>query len=226
MWKGHNGEHVLRSPLDKARYLKHLSDTYTGEIRKNIHWHAFCVMGNHTHEIGRVLTGPDSENLDNGVKLLGDWMRNAHSRFGAEYNRRNNRYGKVAYDRPKTVPIDSHASMLAVMFYLDANPVRAGLVRHPSRYRHSSYRFYAYGERNELTRDLVPPDAYLSLGRTARERQRNYRRLCDEYLRLNDLLDDGPPEGYEGGGGALLPGEGAHQRQRLEEGRLASAVRA
>src|SRR5512145_2926195 len=121
-------------------------------------------------------------------------MRNGHSRFGQQYNRRHDRQGKVAYDRPKTKEIDSHEGVLQVMFYGDANPVRAGMVSHPSRYPHSSYRFYAYGEENETTKHLTPPPAYLALGPTPSARQHKYRSLCDAYLRREGLLDDRPSE--------------------------------
>ncbi len=117
-------------------------------------------------------------------------MRNAHSRYGAWYNRKHGREGKVAYDRPKTLEIEDHESHMRVMFYGDCNPVRVGLVKHPTEYRHSSCRFYAFGEKSKQTEQLDPPAWYIALGRTPRERQRRYRQLLDAYLRSIDLLED------------------------------------
>ena len=193
MWRGHNREPVLESETDKASYLGHLCCTYTNNIRKSVDWHSYCLMPNHTHECGRV-GGKDQSDQEADIKAFGDWMRNAHSRFGAEYNRRNHRQGKVAYDRPKTTEVDDDRGVLTAMFYGDANPVRAGLVSHPSRYRHSSYRFYAYGEKSEVTAHLTPPPAYLALGKTPKARQRKYRQLCDAYLRQVGLINDRPSE--------------------------------
>ncbi len=117
-------------------------------------------------------------------------MRNAHSRFGARYNRKYKRKGKVACERPKTLEIENDAGLMRCMFYSDCNPVRAGLARHPTEYRYSSCRFYAYGERNEFTDFLDVPAWYIALGRTATERQQRYRQLLDAYMRESGLLPD------------------------------------
>ncbi len=197
MWRGHNREHVLENNFEKEAYLKHLEDTFTDELKQHVQWYSFCLMGNHTHETGDVSPRAPAEcDLKSNIQALGNWMRNAHSRFGAEYNRRHNRLGKVAYDRPKTTEVEA-SRLLQVMFYGDANPVRAGMVSHPSRYRYSSYRYYAYGESNGHTAKLTPPQAYLELGKTPKQRQRRYRQLCDDYLRREGLIDDAPSEEVE-----------------------------
>ena len=83
------------------------------------------------------------------------------------------------------------------MFYIDANPVRAGIVSHPSKYPVSSYQFYAYGKKSRITQHLNPPRAYLDLGKTAEARQRKYRQLCDQYLGEAGLMDDNPSKEME-----------------------------
>jgi putative transposase len=148
-------------------------------------------MGNHAHETGRLC---HQSKMRRCLKALGDWMRNAHSRFGQAYNRRNDRQGKVAYDRPKTKEVDANGGLLQVMFYGDANPVGAGMVSHPSRYPYSSYLYYAYGKKDDISDALTPPPEYLALGRTPDERQKKYRELCDAYLREVGLLVDAPGE--------------------------------
>jgi putative transposase len=196
MWRGHNREPVLEEPLDKQSYLEHLADTLTDSMRECLLWFSYCLMGNHAHETGALARDEDN-GFDAALKCLGNWMRNGHSRFGQEFNRRHERQGKVAYDRPKTKEIDDDAGVLQVMFYGDANPVRAGKVSHPSLYQHSSYRFYAYGEESELTAKLTPPPAYLALGSTPSARQHKYRSLCDAYLRREGMIDDRPSEEVE-----------------------------
>ena len=190
MWRGHNREHVLASHTDKSSYLNSLRITLTAAIAAYVVWHSYCLMGNHAHETGRLLL---KGRMRRCLKALGDWMRNAHSRFGMAYNRRNRRQGKVAYDRPKTKEIDAKGGLLRVMFYGDANPVAVGMVSHPSRYPYSSYRYYAYGKGDEITEALTPPPEYVALGSTPVERQKKYRELCDAYLREVGLLNDMPP---------------------------------
>lgn len=194
MWRGHNREPIFSDPCDKDAYLSHLRETYSDDVRSEVKWFSFCLMGNHTHETGGLVPTADGGIRPSQV-VFSDWMRSAHSRFGAEFNRRHDRQGKVAYDRPKTKGIDDDEAVLTVMFYGDANPVAAGLVAHPSHYReYSSYRYYAFGERSANTEALTQPPAYLALGKTAKERQRRYRKMCDEYLRNKGLLDDRPSD--------------------------------
>ena len=194
MWRGHNREYILGSNEDKSCYLDKLAKTYRKKIKENIFWHSYCLMGNHTHETSSM--NPEKETKEN-VTALGNWMRDAHSQFGRAYNDKYKRCGRVAYDRPKTVGIDHDMQLLQTMFYGDANPVKAGMVSHPSRYRFSSYMFYAYGKKNRHTKHLVPPKAYFALGKTPQIRQKKYRQFCDMYLRANGLLDNRPSEDVE-----------------------------
>ncbi|MDJ0762456.1 MAG: hypothetical protein QNJ97_05650 [Myxococcota bacterium] len=195
MWRAHNREYVFARDAEKYNYLNALFDTYTKSFRENIQVHGYCLMGNHTHEVGRLLPHFNgNRGFKRATRFLGNWMRNAHSRFGMGYNQRHNRQGKVAYDRPRTTEIKNEFEVLKTMFYCDANPVRVGIVSHPANYKHSSYRFYAFGERNKYTVHLTPPQAYLACGKTAASRRKKYRRLCDLYLRQENLIDDCPGE--------------------------------
>ncbi len=193
MWKGHNGEPVLKTDWDKDTYLEALNSTFTEGIRQHVLWFSFCLMGNHPHETGRCLRDTEGS-TEESVGIFGNWMRNAHSKFGRAYNDNNDRHGKVSNERPKTTEIDDDEGVLTVMFDGDANPVHAGLVSHPSRYRYSSHRFYALGERSAHTEHLTPPPVYLALGKTAETRRRRYRKLCDQYLRRAGLINDRPEE--------------------------------
>ncbi len=193
MWRGHNREHVLDSRAEKEAYLNSLDKSFSEEIKQHVQWHSYCLMGNHTHEVDRLVV--DNKGcLEASIVQFSAWMRNGHSRYGAWYNRRHKRQGKVAYDRPKTEELENEWKVLKEMFYCDANPVRAGMVSHPSRYPHSSHLFYAQGKTNRFTRLLTPPPAYMALGRTAEERRRRYRSLCDLYLRQEGLKQDAPSE--------------------------------
>jgi putative transposase len=75
---------------------------------------------------------------------------------------------------PLIQPDSNGRHVLTVMRYGDLNPVRAGLVRSPKDYAWSSYRHYAFGERNALIDD--EPE-YLALGHTPEQRCLAYRQL-------------------------------------------------
>jgi putative transposase len=71
-------------------------------------------------------------------------------------------------------PVTARRYLLACMRYIELNPVRAGLVRHPAHVRASSYRANALGEADAL---LTPHAVYCALGRSAEARRAAYRAL-------------------------------------------------
>ena len=64
--------------------------------------------------------------------------------------------------------------MLACYRYIELNPVRAGMARHPRQYRWSSYRANAEGNGPSW---LLPHQQYLDLGRNDPARRDAYRAL-------------------------------------------------
>lgn len=190
-------------------YLKCLQDAFCEDTQNHVQLHAIVIMGNHPHELGRLKRTPSGK-LEEGIKALSRWMRRAHGRYGLWYNRKHQRQGKVAYDRPKTKEVEPGAGVLRTMLYLDLNPVRAGLVGHPSRYAYSTHRYYAYGVKNALCKGLTPPAEYLALGATPAERQRRYRSICDAYMREFGLIEDAPDESEDA---STLSGEVDHVRE-------------
>ena len=72
------------------------------------------------------------------------------------------------------------------MRYIELNPVRAGMVAHPSEYPWSSYYCNALGKGNAL---ITPPQEYERMGNTAAERQKNYQVLFQSSLDQEILKD-------------------------------------
>jgi hypothetical protein len=116
-------------------------------------------------------------------------MRYAHSLFGDRYNRINSRSGKVAEDRPKTPRVQNTEHEKRVHFYIEANPIRAGIrkLENLQDFRYSTYGFYAFGKKTKFTHLITVPKWYLELGKTAAERQRKYRKLFRNYLESTSL---------------------------------------
>jgi len=85
--------------------------------------------------------------------------------------------GAPAFDAS---PVYTRRYVLACMRYIELNPVRAGIVRDPARYRWSSYRANALGEDDAL---VTPHALYCALGRSPAERQAAYRRSFAGALR-------------------------------------------
>jgi putative transposase len=106
--------------------------------------HAYALMATHAHLLLTPLRA-------GGASLLADRLR--------------------ASDLDAT-PVIARRYLLACMRYIELNPVRAGLVRHPADFRWSSYRANALGEPDAL---VTPHAAYYALGRNAEERLAAYR---------------------------------------------------
>jgi putative transposase len=174
MWRGHNYEWIFRTNKLKSRYLELLGGSLD---ESDFLFHSYCLMNNHNHFVGEVGT----------VHGLSSMLQTTHSRYAQEYNRQNKRRGAVGMDRPKTLAVQSDSHLMNAVFYCDANPVRAGIVRHPRDYCWSSYSYYAFGKTNTSLK-IAPFDWYLKLGSTPSARQRAYRRLCDAYLRHEGLI--------------------------------------
>lgn len=175
-WRAHNKEFLLQSPHIRDLYLKQVSYSLNHKsIQGKVKLHAYCVMSNHSHQ---VVSYQDES------KFLSSYMRVAHSNFGQKFNHYNNRQGAVAYDRPQTPLVQTNDfHQMRLHFYIEANPLRANLVKNLKLYPHSSYRFYAFGIKDEFTKMLTIPQWYLHLGRTPSQRQKKYRELFDRYLK-------------------------------------------
>lgn len=175
-WRCHNKEFYLKDDRNKSLYMNCLAEALKyKDTYRNCKIHAFCAMGNHFHQSASYTDG--SENLSN-------FMRYAHSLFGIRYNRCIGRSGKVAEGRPKTPLIQDLTHEMKVQFYIEANPIRAGIcnLENLKNYYYSSYGFYAYGIKTDYTHLLTIPQWYYDLGKDAKQRQKNYRKLFREYL--------------------------------------------
>jgi putative transposase len=72
--------------------------------------------------------------------------------------------------------VDSERYLLICLRYIESNPVRAGMVRHPSQFPWSSYGTNAEGKPSDF---LLPREEYSALAADPEERRRVYRSLFD-----------------------------------------------
>jgi putative transposase len=137
-----------------------------GEIaaRHSCAVHAYVLMTNHVH---LLLTADEPEAPSSLMKHLGQ-------RYVQSFNRRHKRTGTLWEGRFKSSIVDSEAYFLRCQRYVEANPVRAGMIAHARDYPWSSYRSNAEGLASTF---LTPHAAYLALGPTTPERLASYRAL-------------------------------------------------
>ncbi len=105
-------------------------------------------------------------------------MRGLGQRYVQYINRTYKRSGTLWDGRFRSSVVQQQKYLLSCQHYIEMNPVRAGMVKHPGEYRWSSYQVNGQGKKSNL---LSQHDLYLSLGQTDMERQTAYRQLfCDE----------------------------------------------
>ena len=171
MWRCINGEFFMKTDNMKAMFLNSFFG-FMKRARGQVLLYSFCVMSNHFHMAAELLE--DSRSMS-------WWARSGKSSFAQKLNKILGRRGPVGQDRPKTVVVEDEESLKRLMFYQDWNPVAAGICKHPADYRFSSYRFYAFGEKNKWTSRITVPQWYEDLADTPEERQKCYQVLCEEY---------------------------------------------
>lgn len=159
--RGNNRQEIFCSEQDYRFYLEKLKQSAD---KHGCVIHAHVLMTNHVH----MLVTPESEHS------IGKMMQMLGRYYVQYYNYCYQRTGTLWEGRYKATLIDSAQYLLTCMRYIELNPVRAGMIEHPSDYPWSSYRSNALGYENSL---ITPHEEYLKLGSAPDERQSAYRQL-------------------------------------------------
>src|SRR5574342_1025816 len=128
--------HVVQRGHDRADcffedgdYMSYLVALGTYAARFGCSVHAYCLMTNHVH---LLITPRDAI----GCALL---MKHLAQRHAKRINGKQGRTGTLWEGRPYSGLVASDEYALACYRYIELNPVRAGMVDHPAKYRWSSY---------------------------------------------------------------------------------------
>lgn len=166
-WQCHNQSWLLGKEWAKKLYYDLLckyKDQYGVQIFN------YCFMDNHPHLTGFCKSKIEFSNM----------FRIVNSLFARRYNKQMHRRGQVVMDRFKSPKIRTDADLEKVMFYIDLNPKRAGMVKYPEEYKWSSYHYYAHGKEDRL---ITSAPSYLEMGKTPEERQNIYKTMVGEILK-------------------------------------------
>ncbi|MSQ69603.1 MAG: transposase [Gammaproteobacteria bacterium] len=174
--RGNDRTDIFRADADYHFYLEKLRSACA---KHGCDIHAYVLMTNHVH---LLITPSAEQSLSKTIQMLGRY-------YVQYYNRRYQRTGTLWEGRYKATLIDTATYLLICMRYLELNPVRAGMVSHPSEYPWSSYQHNALGRPDEL---VTPYLEYRRLGKTDEERQGAYRQLFKQHLpehRVSEIRD-------------------------------------
>ena len=164
--RGNNRAVCFHAEEDYRRYLDDLAEQ---SRRCGCVIHAYVLMTNHVH----LLLTPQT------TDSAGQMMKHLGQRYVQYVNRVYRRSGTLWEGRFRSCLTQSEDYVLACYRYIELNPVRAGMVRHPRDYRWSSFHANGDGRKDAL---IAPHEQYLGLARAASERLENYRALFKAHL--------------------------------------------
>ena len=182
--------------------IRKYSELYLVEIL------GFCLMGNHFHLLVKMF--PEYKFSDEDIKKryvgfygddrafaygqvptmreklsnLSEFVREIKVGFARFYNRRHNRRGYFWGDRFKSVIVEKGETLINCLAYIDLNPLRAGLVDRPEKYRWNSlgYHVQTNNQDNFLSTDFGLKEFNV---KNKKERIRRYRRYVYEAGAVN-----------------------------------------
>ncbi|MBK8324774.1 MAG: transposase [Betaproteobacteria bacterium] len=161
--RGNNRSTMFRDDADRMIFLRFVED-HLEESAMDLH--AYVLMSNHVHLLATA-------HREHGVSAF---MHRTGSKFARLMNLRWGRTGTLFEGRFRSSLVQDDIYLVTCMRYIDLNPVRAGLARHPADYPWSSYRRNAG---MEPLAPLVANPAYLALANSPVSRGQCYRALCE-----------------------------------------------
>jgi REP-associated tyrosine transposase len=166
--RGNQRQKIFTSDSDYQAYIERLA-----RYRKKYDYklHAYCLMPNHVHLL-----------VESSEHPLAKLMQGLQQSYSQYFNLKHRKTGHVFEGRYKAILCQKDQYLLQLIRYIHLNPVRAGMVGSPQRYRYSGEHAYLQGKATEM----IDPAPVLSMlgGKQA------YRRF------IRDGLSDGHNEEY------------------------------
>jgi len=94
--------------------------------------YAFCLMPNHFHLL-------IEQTRDTPISKIISKLCTSYAKY---INQKYKKVGHIFQDQFKAVQIENNSQLMWTSAYIHMNPVKDGLVRHPSQYKWSSYNDY------------------------------------------------------------------------------------
>ena len=158
--RGNNRGTIFYNDEDRRFFISCLKDAKQ-KTKSKIY--AYCLMTNHVH----LLLEPSKEDgLASMIQSLG-------RKYVQYINRTHYRTGTLWEGRFKSSLVSKDEYLITCSRYIESNPIRAKIVKDLKDYLWSSFGFKTEGKPDNIT-DEDP--TYLSLGKTEKERQINYKK--------------------------------------------------
>jgi len=183
--RGNNRAEVFTDDGDHEAFLESLR---VAKDRYPFALYGYCLLADHFHLLIRPGPGESISRILQSVTVTHTWR----------YHKRHRSSGHVWQGRFKSPAVQDDGHLLVVLRYIEANPVRAGIVADPRDYRWSSFGQHGLGLADTL---LDPFPEWEQLGPTEAERRRRWRlkvrgtQKLDELTAVRDSLRTGRPLG-------------------------------
>jgi putative transposase len=183
--RGNNRADVFADESDHEAFHAALSRT---QERYPMQLYGYCLMTNHFHLLLRPGPGQSISRILQSLTVARTWR----------HHRWHHTVGHVWQGRFRSPVIQDDSHLLIVLRYIEASPLRAGMVTDLGEYPWSSYPAHGLGRPNPL---LSPVRELEALGRTPREREARWRRKVlaapnqEEVDRIRASLRTGKPLG-------------------------------
>ena len=126
--RGERREAIFTCPADKEKFLTKVGETAE---KYQLLVHAYVLMDNHYH----LLVETPRANLSQAMHYL-------NASYGNWFRRKYDIVGSVFQGRYKAILVEKDEYLKVLSAYIHLNPLRAGIVKEPSKYEYSSCRFY------------------------------------------------------------------------------------
>jgi REP element-mobilizing transposase RayT len=141
--RGNQRRKTFTAESDYRGYIERLA-----RYRKKYDYvlHAYCLMPNHVHLL-----------VESSEQPLAKFMQGLQQSYSQYFNKRHGKSGHVFEGRYKAIICQKDPYLLELIRYIHLNPVRAGIVKSPERYRYSGDYAYLQGQGQRNYRSSESP---------------------------------------------------------------------
>ncbi|MDP3788793.1 MAG: transposase [Candidatus Omnitrophota bacterium] len=126
--RGNEKKNIFLSEQDRLKFYEYLAILH---IRYKVNIHTYCLMRNHYH----LIMETENANLASAMHYL-------NTSYTVYFNLKSKRTGHLFQGRYKAILVEADEYLHQLSRYIHLNPVRAGLVKDPANYPHSSYKYF------------------------------------------------------------------------------------
>jgi len=158
--RGNERKSLFLSDDDRLRFIETLK---MAKKKYNFLIYAYCLMDNHVHLL-----------IDDNGNDISKLVQSINISYAYYFNRTYSRCGHLFQDRFKSELVDNDGYLLEVSRYIHNNPVKANIVKEPSKFQWSSYNIYT-GRVKDLYR-------LIDKGRILYNFSNNHAKAVKEYI--------------------------------------------